>query len=394
MPQFQPLDLSSVYQNAEALRAMQSNTLTDQLQREYMRGTQIPNAQAANTRAQAQEGRAAQTHASEQNIVALRTLNAAAAEIAANPQAAQRWMPQLKAAGIPIEQLGPLDQATAKQLFDSTSQALQAYNAGSGVTQAKPSALIEQYDRYVAQGGKLPFVDPNRSGNDFITQFSQSQVGAQYNAPVNQPGVGVVQPSRVDPARNVTLAPEADVSAAAAQRAGAEAGATTTGKTVAERKIDLPRLEQNASQSIKIIDDLKKHPGLPFITGLYSKAPILPGTNQAAADALAKQIQGTTFLEAYNTLKGGGQITEIEGTKAQEAIGRLSRAQSTEDYIGALDDLRSVISNGLERARQTAGGGVGAQGNAPKQIQSDEEYNALPSGAQYIAPDGSTRTKR
>lgn len=356
---FEPFSLASVMQNAEALKSMKRHGVLEDLQSQYLTG-QIGRANAAESRANAAESRAATEFSQEQQVTNTRLLNMAAAEVAQNPAAASRWDPIIKAAipnWEPIQGGDPAQiQAAAKQLFDSTSQALQAYNAGSGAAQAKPSALIEQYDRYVAQGGKLPFVDPNRTGNDFITQFSQSQVGAQYNAPVNQPGIGVVQPSRVDPSRNVTLAPESAVSGAAAQRAGAEAGATTTGKTLAERQIDLPRLEQNATQSIKIIDDLKAHPGLPYITGLYSKAPIVPDTDQAAADALAKQIQGTTFLEAYNTLKGGGQITEVEGTKAQEAIGRLSRAQSTEDYIGALDDLRSVISNGLERARKTASG--------------------------------------
>ena len=33
-------------------------------------------------------------------------------------------------------------------------------------------------------------------------------------------------------------------------------------------------------------------------------------------------------------------------------------------------------------------------GGAPKQIQSQQEYQALPPGTQYIAPDGSTRTKQ
>lgn len=240
MPQFQPLNLGSVYQQAEALRAMRSNEMTNQLQREYMRDVQLPNARAAESRAVAQESRAAQTHASEQTLTALRTLNAAAAEIAANPQAATRWMPQLKAAGIPVEQLGPLDQNTAKQLFDSTTQALQAYNAGSGAIQAKPSALVEQYALYQAQGGKLPFVDPNGRGQDFVTQFSRSQVGAQFGAPTDVPGVGVVMPSRTQgPAANVVLSPETDVAAAEADRAGRAATARAQSEATAEQQKEL-----------------------------------------------------------------------------------------------------------------------------------------------------------
>ena len=400
MPDFHQLDLAKVYSDAAQINAMREASTFNKLrtlaaeeelaampeQRQIQRD--------AAGRAAAVETRAATEFGQEQQIANTKMLNAATAEIMQNPSAFSRWAPQLKQAGVLPQDFDPSTmrpeelQATAKGLFESTSQALQALNASSGAVQAKPSALIEQYNQARAEGYKGGYLE-------FVQEQSRRQVGAQYGAPVNQPGVGVLQPSRVDPSLNVTLSPEADASAAAAQRAGAEAAATTTGKATAERQIDLPRLEQNASQSIKIIDDLKAHPGLPYITGLYSKAPIIPDTDQAAADALARQIAGATFLEAYNTLKGGGQITETEGTKAQEAIGRLSRAQSTEDYTAALDELRGVLSNGLDRARRQAGGGAQApQGGGATQVEFEDQYNSLPSGSQYIAPDGSTRTKR
>ena len=36
-----------------------------------------------------------------------------------------------------------------------------------------------------------------------------------------------------------------------------------------------------------------------------------------------EQIRGKNFLTAYQQLKGGGAITEIEGTKAEAAQARL-----------------------------------------------------------------------
>jgi len=137
--------------------------------------------------------------------------------------------------------------------------------------------------------------------------------------------------------------------------AGAKAGAQKSAESQAQAAFDLPRVKQNVEQSIDTIDKLAAHPGLQYITGISSKVPVVPGTSQAAADALAKQVEGQTFLQAFNTLKGAGAITEQEGTKATSAIARLQRSQGTEDYKAALKDLRKVLSDGLERMNKQAG---------------------------------------
>ena len=168
---------------------------------------------------------------------------------------------------------------------------------------------------------------------------------------------------------------------AARQKAAATASGEASGKAQGGAQFDLPRVEQNAQQALDVIKKLRAHPGLQYITGLYSKAPIIPDTPQAAADALAKQVQGQTFLQAYQTLRGGGQITEVEGTKAEEAIARLQRAQSKEDYQSALDDLSEVLSRGLMRARQQAGKQPNDTGAAPaappKRIRVDAQGNVI-----------------
>lgn len=164
--------------------------------------------------------------------------------------------------------------------------------------------------------------------------------------------------------------------AGAGQIAAGTAGGKVTGEATAEAKLDLPRLEQNTSQALETIGQLKSHPGLPYITGGYSMAPIVPGTPQAGADALAKQIQGKTFLEAFTTLKGSGQITEVEGTKAEAAIARLQRSQSRREYIKALNELEGVLNVGLERSRRKAGGGQEAQSGV-KRVRVDANGDEL-----------------
>jgi len=66
-------------------------------------------------------------------------------------------------------------------------------------------------------------------------------------------------------------------------------------------------------------------------------------------------------LQAFESLKGGGHITEIEGQKATQAIGRLDASQSPEDYRNALTELKGLLQLGMERER--TGGAI--QSDAP-----------------------------
>ena len=133
-----------------------------------------------------------------------------------------------------------------------------------------------------------------------------------------------------------------------------------------QAQMALPGLQDQATQTLSIIDALLQNPALDKRTGAYSMLPAIPGSPGAAFDALHDQLAGKVFMQAYSTLKGGGQITEVEGKKATAAFARLNRAQSPEDYKSALTDLRSVIETGLQRAQQAASvPAVGGQGIRP-----------------------------
>ena len=96
-----------------------------------------------------------------------------------------------------------------------------------------------------------------------------------------------------------------------------------------------------------ILDD----PALESATGILSMTQAIPGTPMYRFGTRVKQLQGQAFLQAFEGLKGGGQITEIEGTKATEAIGRLDSAQSAEDYRGALNELKGILIDAINRPR-------------------------------------------
>ena len=120
----------------------------------------------------------------------------------------------------------------------------------------------------------------------------------------------------------------------------------------AEQAREMGKRESDAQSMLNAIDTVMNHPSLENILGPIEgrrETFFTQGTSDALA--AADQLTGKVFMEAYQGLKGGGQITEIEGEKAQNAIARLQRTQSPEAYKAALDDLKSIITKALERSR-------------------------------------------
>ena len=92
-------------------------------------------------------------------------------------------------------------------------------------------------------------------------------------------------------------------------------------------------------------------PALPGILGLIEGR--LPAKTEKQSDLMAKyeQITGRAFLEAFETLKGGGQITETEGIKATQALGRLQRTQSVKAFKESLYEFADIVRKGLVRSQ-------------------------------------------
>jgi hypothetical protein len=87
-------------------------------------------------------------------------------------------------------------------------------------------------------------------------------------------------------------------------------------------------------------------------------APIIPGERfipgTAARDFVASHDQavGAAFMQAFATLKGGGQITEKEGEKATAALTRMNLAQSEVEYIKAAREFQGEVKKVLKIAEE------------------------------------------
>jgi hypothetical protein len=105
-----------------------------------------------------------------------------------------------------------------------------------------------------------------------------------------------------------------------------------------------------------VIDDILKHPGFSGSVGAKNQAYLFglksqpfSGTKEADFLPLLEQLEGGAFLQAYQSLKGGGSITEPEGQKATQALVRAQRSQSEEGFKKSLNDFRQVLDNAEKR---------------------------------------------
>lgn len=140
-----------------------------------------------------------------------------------------------------------------------------------------------------------------------------------------------------------------------------------------QAKIGLPQAAQSAQSALKLIDQIRNHPGRQYGVGALGVLPGIPGTVQKDFVSLVDQAKGKAFLEAFASLKGGGAISEVEGQKGTQAIARLDRAQSQQGFDQALNDLQSVIQAGYQRTQAQAGGGKSnpSANYTPAQIQAE-----------------------
>lgn len=123
-----------------------------------------------------------------------------------------------------------------------------------------------------------------------------------------------------------------------------------------EAQSGLDNAVSQADTSIRLIDELLAHPGRSPATGATAWVPPVPGTAQADFINRFDQIKGQAFLQAFENLKGGGQITEVEGKAATQAINRMNRATSAGEFDSAANDLKAVIQSAKDRAVKKAGG--------------------------------------
>ena len=183
--------------------------------------------------------------------------------------------------------------------------------------------------------------------------------------------------------------------------AGARTASTVDAKSAAAARARLPGAEQAADIALKAIDlVVNDDAGLNEQFGQWGALPrnmwVQGGSPMGNWLANFEQARGQAFLQAREMLKGGGQITDFEGRRAEAAYSRMDAAARSGDkptFLGAASDFREAVQIGLDKLREAAGGAYADGGRAvqeqpaPAAPQTQAEFDALPVGAIYIDPD-------
>jgi len=136
------------------------------------------------------------------------------------------------------------------------------------------------------------------------------------------------------------------------------------------------KVNADSSNLTNLLDSLATHPGVPDLFGAKGGGAILSyvgkkdpiaGSNAAGAKALFDQVKGQQFLQAFENLKGGGQITEKEGESATKALSALNENISEKELIKNIGILKSTIEKAKYRAEVRASQGYQRQSSQPQQ---------------------------
>jgi len=296
-------------------------------------------------------------------------------------------------------------QSSTGGLSDMRARQIQELNIKlQGKTEEEKMAILRPYNQQLVGAG-APAIDPSEVG------IRAPQIGAQQAAPMPQGGAvapqampqaipgampqGAPQGAAVAP-MPLTQAPQGrlvqpgarpTMSDIEASKTKAKEAAQEEGVDLGKVKVNQGKSEQNADYLITKVDELVKHPGFETSVGRkglsygfgLAKEPLLEGTDASDWQARLKEVQGQSFLQAIENLRGMGALSDMEGKSATKAIQRMSTSQSEGEFKSAAQDFKEIIERGIDRNRVKLGQKplYGTEAESKQKPMNSQDKNAI-----------------
>jgi hypothetical protein len=292
--------------------------------------------------------------------------------------------------------------ATTQQVFDQIEQARNAGAPQQQLLQAVPNSLRDGVSALL-RGGAIPSnLSMRGQARDLAIRFAHA----------------------IDPTFDETLIPQ--------RVAFAHGMAQTTPNSFGGQKLLLNTAIQHAGEIADRYLDLHNSngvltgvPGSGMVANAYNaikNSSSDKGDTTNAINDIAQKLSGEVG-KLYSGASGGGEA------ERQATAGRFSTSNTPQQTIGALEATKSLILDKLNSlqnnrdqvygaqgeniyplvdkqtqaalqkidgaiAKLRSGGEAQQQSGAPPKITNQADWAKLPKGTQYVAPDGSVRTKR
>jgi hypothetical protein len=297
-----------------------------------------------------------------------------AAGLAAVPQAKQ--LDQAAAEKLKAEKLAENQaNATKNWLSANHPDLAQMVDAGMPVSEAWQAAMKRMEPGAASKplevNGQL--IDPNTYEvlGDYRTvegKGGNAEVALQPTWLQDAQGNWVLGQLSKDGSVVQTKLPDGMRPADPGQVAGTKTGATVDAKTAGAARAALPGAQQMLEITNKAVQEVRSNSrgmnewfGQIGPRGMY----VNPGSEMGKFLAASSPTNAQAFMQARNMLKGGGQITDYEGRRAEDAISRMQAAIDKGDqdqYLRALADFEQAVAEGYQKLVATAQGGYSADG--------------------------------
>jgi hypothetical protein len=127
-------------------------------------------------------------------------------------------------------------------------------------------------------------------------------------------------------------------------------------RIVKDPKTGKEKIDYTVTVDGKQVQGRKPQAGFEYAVGAGLPSWLtMGGSDTASFRVRLDQIKDRTFLEAFQQLKGSGQITEKEGEKATSALNRMNTSQSEVEFIKAAREFEENLNRGMALAKQKAG---------------------------------------